>query len=438
MSKSQSMKTALLLLSLTILSLPCLSQVNIQIGKCNETVFPVTPNKTNDLAELLPLEKLLAGKKIVGMGEATHGTREFFNMKAKMFKFLATRCGFRVFAIEATFSGTLKVNDYVLYGKGDVLSAMKGMEFWTWDTEEVNDLIEWMKAYNAGKAEYEKLKFYGFDCQSFKGPANVLLDYVKEFDSGNLVRFSTGLSILKDSSYNYFYTLRDARTGKNGIEKIHEITLFLSDWFNQNQEVYISRSGNIKFALAFHTIDELKQVVSSVVCPYKKSWTVRDSCMAQNLKWMVEFENAKVFAWAHNAHICNVPKYFFAKDPTMGAYLDMLFGKDYYKIGFAFNEGSFQAYSSAKRGLMEYSVPVYKKNTLTNALAVPGIDAFFIDLTSSGNQLFTSTQRYYDIGSSFDNCKNSSVPISAKKIFDGLIFVAKTTRAMPLNRKEHK
>ena len=181
------MELHFLLSLLFLLSLQCFSQVNVKLGKKDETVYMVTPNETNDLTELIPLETLFKNKKIVGMGESTHGTKEFFNMKAKMFKFLVTHCGYRIFAIEATYGGTLKVNDYVLYNKDNVLNAMKGMEFWTWDTEEVRDLIEWMRTYNAGRAENEKLKFYGFDCQSFKGPTNALVDYITEVDNKNQI-----------------------------------------------------------------------------------------------------------------------------------------------------------------------------------------------------------------------------------------------------------
>src|ERR1035438_5470516 len=111
------MELHFLLSLLFLLSLQCFSQVNVKLGKKDETVYMVTPNETNDLTELIPLETLFKNKKIVGMGESTHGTKEFFNMKAKMFKFLVTHCGYRIFAIEATYGGTLKVNDYVLYNK---------------------------------------------------------------------------------------------------------------------------------------------------------------------------------------------------------------------------------------------------------------------------------------------------------------------------------
>ena len=433
------MKKSFLILFLIFFSIQSRSQVNIQIGKFNETVFIVTPNKQDSLTELIPSEKIFCDKTIIGMGEATHGTREFFNMKAKMFKFLATHCGFLVFAIEAPYAGTMKVNDYVLYGRGDVLSAMKSMEFWTWDTEEVKDLIEWIRSYNIGKGEKEKLKFFGFDCQSFKGTANALLEYIEKYDKENLSKFSKGMSVLKDSSSLYFNKLKDAHNDKKGIAEIQEIISFLGNWFNENQKTYIDRSGRVKYALACHNIEILKQTLVLSKCTYKEAFPLRDSCMAQNIKWIYEFENSKVFVWAHNAHIYYGPTHFFGKDKNMGANLNELFGRTYYKIGFVFNEGNFQAYKGPKaldkNGLQEFSVPVYKKNTLTTALSILGIDTFFIDLNSSNNPLFLSNQRCYEIGPLFDDYKSSSVPISAKKEFDGLIFVGKTTRAIPIKRK---
>ena len=68
------------------------------------------------------------------------------------------------------------------------------------------------KSTEIGKPDNEKLKFYGFDCQSFKGPANALTDYVKEFDKQNLNEFLKGLSILNDSSYRYLYPLKPGKS----------------------------------------------------------------------------------------------------------------------------------------------------------------------------------------------------------------------------------
>jgi len=251
----------LLFLFISLFTLPSHPQTKVKIGKSIEIIYPLSPNQTNDLDELLPLAPLLKDKKVVGMGEATHGTREFFNIKAKMFKFLATYCGYRVFTIEATYGGTLKVNDYVLYGKGDVLSAMRGMGYWTWDTEEVKELIEWMRAYNTGKPENEKLKFYGFDPQSYKGPAIALADYVGEFDKQNLEGFLKGISVLTDSSDLFFENPGHINPSFKGNEQVNEIIFFLQKWFLEKKGTYISWSGNIKYELALHNIEVLKQAL---------------------------------------------------------------------------------------------------------------------------------------------------------------------------------
>ncbi|MCX6281157.1 MAG: erythromycin esterase family protein [Bacteroidetes bacterium] len=428
------------LLILCFITLQSHPQTQVIIGKSYETIYPLTPNQTDDQDELLPLASLLKDRKVVGMGEATHGTKEFFNMKAKMFKFLATHCGYRVFTIEATYGGTLKVNDYVLYGKGDVLSAMKGMEFWTWDTEEVKDLIEWMKSYNETRPDKEKLKFYGFDCQSYKGPANALIEYVKEFDKPNLDKFVKGLSVLNDSSYNYFYTLKPGKASVKGISQIHAIISFIREWFRDNENLYAPLSGRLKFELANHNVESLEQVILLSSSQRKIAYTRRDSCMAQNIKWISELEQAKVFAWAHNSHICKNAKYYFNRYKTMGCYLNEIFGDAYYNTGFVFNQGSFQAIPKAAAKLQEFTITVNRKNTLTNELALVGIDSFFIDLDSSENALFKVSKQTYNIGALYnpEHAYAFTEAIIAKQLYDGLIFINNTASAVPVKRDSVK
>src|ERR1700731_2659437 len=96
------------------------------------------------LDDLRQLQSTIGDARIVAMGEATHGTREFFQLKHRMLEFLVGRMGFTVFGIEANWPESLAVNDYVLNGNGDPAQALAGLYFWTWNTEEVLDLILWM------------------------------------------------------------------------------------------------------------------------------------------------------------------------------------------------------------------------------------------------------------------------------------------------------
>jgi len=434
------MKNTFLLLLICLLNLQSHPQSQVKIGKANETVYQLTPNKTNDLDELLPLEALLKDRKVVGMGEATHGTKEFFNMKAKMFKFLATRCGYRIFTIEATYGGTLKVNDYILYGKGDVLSAMRGMGYWTWDTEEVRDLIEWMRTYNSGKPENEKLKFYGFDPQSYRGPAIALATYVEAFDKQNLDEFLKGLSILADSSDLFFENPKYINPFYHGNEQVAGIISFIQKWFSEKENLYITGSGKTKYQIALRNVVVLQQALLLKKSSEENYGFIRDSCMAQNLRWIYELEQSKMFAWAHNGHICKSLNLFETERVCMGMFLDTIFGSAYYTIGFVFNKGSFQAFDKETRKMQVFTLPEYKKNTLACALALAGPDDFFIDLSGTNNKLFTTKGNVYYIGGGFieELWERYSKPIIAKKQFDGLIFINTATSAVPINRKTIK
>ncbi|UCH96753.1 MAG: erythromycin esterase family protein, partial [Candidatus Aminicenantes bacterium] len=137
------------------------------------------PIKTADPIEhhtdLMPLKGLIANRRIVALGEGTHGTSEFFKMKHRITKFLAEEMGFTVFAIEANMPEAREVNRYVLTGEGDPKKALAGLYFWTWNTSEVLNMIEWMRQHNlSGKG---KIEFYGFDMQT----PTVAMENVKKF-----------------------------------------------------------------------------------------------------------------------------------------------------------------------------------------------------------------------------------------------------------------
>ena len=115
-------------------------------------------------ADLVPLKAIIGDARIVALGECTHGTREVFQMKHRFLEYLATECGFTVFSIEASMPEAYRLNDYVLEGKGDPAKLIAGMYFWTWNTEEVLAMVQWMRDYNqSGKG---RLEFTGFDMQT--------------------------------------------------------------------------------------------------------------------------------------------------------------------------------------------------------------------------------------------------------------------------------
>jgi erythromycin esterase len=128
-------------------------------------------------ADLEPLRGIVGDARIVSLGEATHGTREFFQLKHRLLEFCVSELGFTIFGIEASYPECLRVNDYVRYGMGNSAEALTGTRYWTWDTEEVLSLIEWMRVWN--QAHEPQVKFYGFDMQFPTEAALAVLDYLK-------------------------------------------------------------------------------------------------------------------------------------------------------------------------------------------------------------------------------------------------------------------
>src|SRR5205085_4209183 len=92
----------------------------------------------NGFEDLAPLKKMIGENvRVVGLGEATHGSREHFQAKHRLLEFLVGEMGYTVFGIEASMPDCIAINDYVLYGRGDPEKAVAGQGFWTWSTEEV-------------------------------------------------------------------------------------------------------------------------------------------------------------------------------------------------------------------------------------------------------------------------------------------------------------
>jgi erythromycin esterase-like protein len=131
--------------------------------------------------DLQALKPIIGNARIVSLGEATHGTREFFQLKHRILEFLATEMGFTIFSIEANMPEAYRLNDYVLNGTGDPAALLRGMYFWTWDTEEVLDMIRWMRAFNASGRG--RVQFTGFDMQTATVALDIVQQFVRRFDS---------------------------------------------------------------------------------------------------------------------------------------------------------------------------------------------------------------------------------------------------------------
>lgn len=130
--------------------------------------------------DLNALKPILKDKEIIGVGEATHGTKEFFEMKHRLFKFLVEEMDFKVFAMEESMSNMELINEYILGKDYKLMSNLLA----PWQTKEMMDLINWAKEYNNKVSKENKIRFYGFDSQENNdGLETILKNYYDKVDS---------------------------------------------------------------------------------------------------------------------------------------------------------------------------------------------------------------------------------------------------------------
>ena len=119
-----------------------------------------------DGPDISALAQAMAHAKVVAVGEATHGTHEFAVFRVRLFQQLVEHHGFRVFALEAGFGESFAIDRYVTEGVGDPAQALLGLRYWPWYTEEMLDLVEWIRAFNRERPTEDQVRFYGFDIQT--------------------------------------------------------------------------------------------------------------------------------------------------------------------------------------------------------------------------------------------------------------------------------
>ncbi|MEM9492243.1 MAG: erythromycin esterase family protein, partial [Myxococcota bacterium] len=392
-----------------------------------------TVEAESGFADMYPLKRLIGAARVVGLGEATHGTREFFQLKHRMLEFLVEHMGFSVFAIEASFSEALAVNEYVLSGTGDPAAALAGLYFWTWDTEEVLALIRWMRRYN--RENRRKIKFYGIDMQFTPAAVKGVLSYLDRVDPQYAETARATLERFGSPAIRGQYAAMEAAE-RAAIRELIRATIAR---FDQNQRRYIRASSRRGWAVARQHAVVLSQA-EAVFAEPERGPEIRDRAMADNLQWILANEprGTKVVHWAHNGH---VSRKGFAGIKSTGRHLHDVLGRKHVNFGFVFGHGSFQAMNwtegrNKPGGLSAHTIEPGSPGQLGTELSRLGFPLFVLDMRTvpidqpAGRWLHTPHIERV-IGSVYRSAEGMENMTILPEHYDAVIFVDETTRARP-------
>jgi erythromycin esterase len=387
--------------------------------------------------DLAALDRIIGDARIVALGEATHGTAEFFCMKHRLFEYLVEKKGFTVFAFETNWPAAEIADRYVKTGEGIAADALKAMHE-IWQTREVRDLIEWMRTHNSVPGRARVLSFAGFDMQD---PAAAVQCVTDAFDK---LGASEAETIRRHYGGLHALNAARAKTSANVAEALKLLDARRAALLQVMTPKEYRRIRQCAAVVVQHS--RLRAATGSV-----EFSNVRDEAMAENVKWLVEeaFPNEKIVLWAHNGHVAASPG--GKAEVPMGRHLRRMFGEQMRILGFAFDRGEIGHTHMTRRGedpggATLVKVPPASPSSAEAVLRAAGLPRFILDLRTvpAAGPLGTwiaGPLRLRSMGTAEEPLDD---PVSGyfmlasygmlllPKTFDALIFIEETTATVPL------
>lgn len=386
---------------------------------------------------LEPLADAFADEAVVGLGESVHGSRALFRLKHRLLRLLVTRLDLGAVALEANFAETLAVNDYVLHGRGDPATALGGLHYWMWDTRELLAVVEWLRAYNAGRPRDERVAFHGVDANYSTGPARALRDYLRTVDPAYLDGVRDALAMLVAEGLQ----VDDRAVLTRRIDATERLLDALDERLRERRGEYVAATSRRAWRLARQHRRVLAQHLEAargrVDDDASHYYGVRDHSMAENTRWVREFVGGPVALWAHNAHVKQGTNYGGAVDST-GKHLRAALGERYYALGLEFGRGSVLTLPDVTAGETEVTTlgapPRGSVPAVLSGVADPALVLEFDGPTGDArlDGWLAGEHRLHDVGSLYvpGSAYERLAPSAA---FDGLAFVGETGPSRPLS-----
>lgn len=411
------MKTRLISISIILLSVVFTSckkddpeaegpAVSIQqaIEGVNRLAVPISsPNPTASSSELAALDNTLGGARIVGMGEATHGTKEFFQMKDRLFRYLVTQHGHKAMAFEESFGASVYINRYIRDGIGDPKTYLG----WPWKTQEVVTMIEWMRTYNKQQSEENKLSFYGIDMQDPTQELQLLAEYLETVEPAWSDQFIQLLEPFVNALANQDYASETASVR----DQVRANLTTIRNHIQSRQNAYVAASSQRDFEEMLQAATVLLQTEELMrETDFAKTYNKRDVFMSSNIDWIANriSNSSKMSIWAHNGHVENIVEDNVSAITAMGHHLKQTYGEAYKIISFGFSKGSVNAFDlneTLKAHTITREPPAGSYNAIFNQANAKN---FILDLSSIPadtelNRLVSQRRSFFEFGAVYDD-----------------------------------
>jgi erythromycin esterase-like protein len=315
---------------------------------------------------------LVGDARFVLIGEASHGTHEFYRERAQITKRLIFQRGFNAVAVEADWPDAYRINRFVHGVSEDVdsveaLSGFKRFPQWMWRNADVLDFVGWLRGHNDEQVfEDRKCGFYGLDLYSLHASIEAVLDYLRKVDPEAAKRAREHYSCFEHfgkeiQTYGYAAGFGLTPTCEDAV--VQELVAL-----RRKAMEYLQRDGQVA-ADAYFCAEQNARVVQNAEEYYRSmfrreisSWNLRDTHMMESLISLADHLGkqeapAKIVVWAHNSHLGDARATQMSErgEFNLGQLVRQRFRKEAVLIGFTTYEGTVTAAS-------DWDAPAERKN----------------------------------------------------------------------------
>jgi erythromycin esterase-like protein len=311
---------------------------------------------------LAPIVESIGDARLVLIGEATHGTHEFYGARAELTKALIERKGFNLIAVEADWPDAYRVNRWVQHAAAET-GAMAALDDftrfprWMWRNRDVVAFVEWLRGHNDSRQPSSRVGFYGLDLYSLHTSIDAVLAYLRKIDpdAANRARYRYGC--LEDfgedpQAYGYAAAIGLSRSCEDDVvAQLVELRRRAAD--------YASRDGRVA-ADEYFFAEQNARLVRNAEEYYRamfggrvESWNLRDTHMMETLEALLTHVrntsgDARAVIWAHNSHLGDARATDMAArgELNLGQLARQAYGEAAFLIGFTTHTGTVTAASN--------------------------------------------------------------------------------------------
>jgi erythromycin esterase-like protein len=413
----------------------------------NESVIKAIKEHSSEYNSDRDLDKIIdevGDSRIVLLGEASHGTSEYYKIRTELSKRLIEEKGFNIIAVEGDWPASQSVNKYIkgydeTINPRDVLQSYKRWPTWMWANEEIVELASWLKEYNTNTGLKQKVGFYGIDVYSLWESMEEVINYLEKTNSPDLEKAKKAFSCFEPFNKEpQEYAVSAGLLNDNCTEEVVEL---LSSIRSKKEHYDTDHEQELNLEVNAMVAANAEHYYRAMVTNDEQSWNVRDEHMVEAMNAVMKSygEDAKVIVWEHNTHVgdARATDMLEAGMTNVGQIVrEQNSREDVYIVGFGTHRGTVIAADEWGSDLEKMVVPPARLGSWEDAMHKAGSHNQILIFNDENREQFHTPLGHRAIGvvyrPQYEQYGNY-VPSLMSERYDAFIYIDETEALHPLS-----